>query len=141
MTMPLYIFDTDSLSLYRRAHQPLVQRVEATDPQARAATVISVEEQLSGWQALLRRAKTPAQLAFAYQSMTETVTFLAQIHILTFTEPAIMRFNALRAARLYVVTMDLRIAAIALENEAIVITRNLRDFQRVPELACENWAD
>ena len=37
--------------------------------------------------------------------------------------------------------MDLRIAAIALEEDATVITRNLRDFQRVPGLKCENWID
>ena len=63
------------------------------------------------------------------------------MQILDFTEPAIIRYNALLALKLNVGKMDLRIAAIALEAGATVITRNLRDFQRVPELACENWAD
>jgi tRNA(fMet)-specific endonuclease VapC len=36
--------------------------------------------------------------------------------------------------------MDLRIAAITLENAGILITRNLRDFQRIPNLSVENWA-
>ena len=59
----------------------------------------------------------------------------------TFSEPAIIRYNALLALKLNVGKMDLRIAAIALEANATVITRNLRDFERVPGLACENWAD
>jgi tRNA(fMet)-specific endonuclease VapC len=45
----------------------------------------------------------------------------------------------LKALRLNVKKMDLRIAAIALENSAIVVTRNLRDFQRVPGLMVEDW--
>jgi len=36
--------------------------------------------------------------------------------------------------------MDLSIAAIALEHQAIVVTRNVRDFQRVPNLVVVDWS-
>ena len=104
-------------------------------------TIISVEEQLDGRHAYLRRVKTDAQLAFAYQNLTDAVRVLSGINIVTFSEAAIARYNELLALKLNVGKMDLRIAAIALEAGATVITRNLRDFQRVPELASENWAD
>ncbi|MGH3885125.1 MAG: VapC toxin family PIN domain ribonuclease, partial [Pseudonocardiaceae bacterium] len=36
---------------------------------------------------------------------------------------------------------DLRIASIALSRDLILVTRNVRHFQRVPELTVENWID
>jgi tRNA(fMet)-specific endonuclease VapC len=35
--------------------------------------------------------------------------------------------------------MDLRIGAIALANDALLISRNLRDFMRIPNLHVEDW--
>ncbi|MGH3775657.1 MAG: hypothetical protein ACRDRR_07960 [Pseudonocardiaceae bacterium] len=36
---------------------------------------------------------------------------------------------------------DLRIASIALSRDLILVTHNVRHFQRVPELTVENWID
>jgi len=35
----------------------------------------------------------------------------------------------------------LLIASIALANDALLVTRNLRHFRQVPNLRLENWAD
>ncbi len=59
---------------------------------------------------------------------------LARWQILTYTESALSRVAQLKAPRLNVRLMDLRIAAVALENGAVVVTRNRRDFDRVPRL-------
>jgi tRNA(fMet)-specific endonuclease VapC len=65
---------------------------------------------------------------------------LARWRILPYTESAIARLAQLKALRLNVRLMDLRIAAIALENSAVVATRNRRDFSRVPGLGVEDWS-
>lgn len=36
--------------------------------------------------------------------------------------------------------MDLKIASIAIPRNAILVSRNLRDFEEVPNLTVEDWA-
>jgi len=59
---------------------------------------------------------------------------------LKYPESAINRFHQLAAMKLPVRRMDLRIAAIILEHGGTLVTRNLRDFQQIPNLPLENWA-
>jgi tRNA(fMet)-specific endonuclease VapC len=49
-------------------------------------------------------------------------------------------YERLKAQKLNIAKMDLRIAAIALEQQACLVTRNLRDFSRVPDLIIEDWS-
>ena len=65
---------------------------------------------------------------------------LARWRILPYTEAAIARVAQLKSLRLNVRLMDLRIAAVALEYNAVVVTRNQRDFGRVPGLSVEDWS-
>lgn len=135
----MYLLDTDTLSLLQRGNTQINLRRREHDPEEVFASVINVEEQLSGWYKKLRDAKTAPQEALAYRSLAETVTFLCSLPLLLFTEPAIERFKQLLRLKLNVGKNDLRIAAIALENNAVVVTRNGRDFGRVPDLVIEDW--
>lgn len=137
--MSLYILDTDIVTLYRHGHEAVVRQALMHPPEALAITVITVEEQLSGWYGLLRRARRPADLARVYDRLAETVTFLGSTRILSFTEQAIARYEQLQSMRPRIGTMDLRIAAIALEYGATLVTRNVQDFQRIPGLVIEDW--
>ena len=88
----------------------------------------------------MRQAKKPDEVARAYQELADSVAALARWQIFPFPEPAILRYEQLKAMKLNVAKMDLRIAAITLENGGILVTRNLKDFQRVPGLPLDNWA-
>jgi tRNA(fMet)-specific endonuclease VapC len=139
--MTLKILDTVTLSLLERKDLAVLRRFLVVPPSEVAITVINVEEQMTGWQIYLRRAKTDKELAAAYERLANSVRVLSGMRILGFSEFAIARYKMLSAMKLNVGKMDLRIAAIALDAGATVITRNLGDFQRVPGLICENWAD
>jgi tRNA(fMet)-specific endonuclease VapC len=105
-----------------------------------AITVFSVEEQLSGWYSQVRKAKRQERLAWAYRRPTETVGFLAHLRILTYDERAMQRFEQLRAQKIKIGRTDLRIASTVLEHGAILVTRNARDFSRIPGLQTEDWS-
>lgn len=138
--MSLFIFDTDILSLYARGAEPLHTRMDACPDDECAITVITVEEQLTGWYSLLRQARPPSEVAQAYQRLADAVPFLAQWTILPYTEAAMARVEGWLKLRLNIGKSDLRIAAIALEHGAVVVTRNLRDFGRIPGVTAEDWA-
>ena len=138
--MSPYILDTDILTLLQGAHPVVCQRVAGHPPADVMITVISVEEQLSGWYTQLRRAKKRDMLAWAYQQLTDNVKFVSRLSILTFAEPAFQRYDQLKLLKLNIGKKDLCIAAIALENNGTLVTRNLRDFRRIPNLRLENWS-
>ena len=138
--MTLYVLDTDILVLFQEGNEAVCRRICRHAVDELATTVITIEEQLSGWYTLVRRAKGPEQLARAYQRLADSVAFLTHFRILSFTEEAIQRYEQLQSQKLGTRKMDLRIAAITLENAGTLITRNMRNFQGIPGLAIENWA-
>lgn len=137
--MSLYVLDTDVVSLYRLGHAVVCRRVDGIAPAGLATTVITVEEQLTGWYTSLRRTKKVERLAEIYDMLAESVRFFSRIEIISFAVSAIAIYQNLKSQRLNLGSMDLRIAAIALDHDACLVTRNLRDFQRIPGLQVEDW--
>jgi tRNA(fMet)-specific endonuclease VapC len=136
----LYLFDTDTLTLYERMHPLVVRNVFHHLADDIRVTSITVEEQLGGWFAMIRAARTAQQIETAHIRMSEAVRLLAGWDAVPFTTPAVARFQDLLRRKLNIGGNDLRIAAIALEIGAIVVTRNRRDFSRIPGVQCEDWS-
>jgi tRNA(fMet)-specific endonuclease VapC len=138
--MSLFVLDTDHLTLYYHGDPIVVQSVDGRPSTDLAISVMTVDEQITGWYTLTPRARQPEEIARAYAHLGDAVVRLAKWRILPYTESAIARVAQLKALRLNVRLMDLRIAAIALDNGAVVVTRNRRDFGRVPGLNIEDWS-
>lgn len=138
--MTQYILDTDTLSLLQHGHPKVTKEYTTRRPSDLAITVISLEEQLSGWYTLLRKARRPDELARVYQRLVDTVRSMAHLTMLPFTVSAIARYQHLIQLKLNVRRMDLRIAAIILDHGGTQVTRNTRDFGRIPGLVLEDWS-
>jgi tRNA(fMet)-specific endonuclease VapC len=140
MLVPLWILDTDYVSLFQ-GEQPLVgQRFRAKPAHEIATTIVTFEEQVRGWLAVIRRSPTPTTLIRDYGKLAATRRFFSDLPVLDFTDAAAEQYARLWAQKLRVGTQDLRIAAIALSVGGIIVTRNRRDFERVPGLAIEDWS-
>ena len=137
--MTLYILDTDHLSLYARNHPAVVTRLRAALAHLRT-TVITVEEQLRGRLAQVAEAKDDAKQSIAYQRLVETVVLLSEFQVLHYDEKAQEYYRGLKAQRIRIGTQDLRIAAIVLAHNGILLSRNLRDFEKVPGLSIQDWS-
>ena len=61
------------------------------------------------------------------------------LNILDFTKEANNYYQELVQQKICVGTRDLRIAAIALSVNGIIVTRNYRDFEKIPNLSLEDW--
>ena len=69
--MSLYVLDTDALTLLQRGHPQVQQRATAVAQTDLAITIITVEEQLTGWYSRLRRSTDPGSLAHVYEQCGE----------------------------------------------------------------------
>ena len=138
--MTRYVLDTDIVSLLQRGNQTVAEHVGGHSSDEVATTIITVEEQLSAWYTLLRRAKTAMELVPVYERMSDTVRFLSRLPILTFTERAAHVYEQLRKQKPRIGPMDLRIAAIAISHHATLVTRNLNDFEDIEGLTVVDWS-
>jgi tRNA(fMet)-specific endonuclease VapC len=137
---PIYILDTDTLSILERGNEVVRQRIASVPPDQIFVSIITVQEQIEGRLAQIKKAKTAAEQTRAYFLFSQTVRILQTVNLLDYTENAIQHFESLNKMKLNVGKMDMRIGAISLENSAIVVTCNQRDYVRIPNLLIEDWS-
>jgi tRNA(fMet)-specific endonuclease VapC len=135
----LFVLDTDHLSLYQRDFEPLLSKLLSRPPDELAITIVTVEEQLRGRLAQIRKATTAAHLNECYRWLGETVDQLARLPVLYFDDKAATLYEQLLPQRVRIGTQDLRIASIVRSNNAVLLTRNSEDFSRVPGLKLADW--
>ncbi len=103
--------------------------------------IVAAEESLSGWIALIRKNKAgPAQLQ-GYQRLQACIEALGKLSVLPFDQESAVIFQALAQTHPRIGRMDLKIAAICITHDALLLSRNLADFEQIPGLRTENWLD
>jgi tRNA(fMet)-specific endonuclease VapC len=139
----MIILDTDHISLLQHSDSAegrrLLQRLAAAADPDIVTTVITVEEQMRGWLQVIARYRDLQQQAGYYDKLVDFVRFFSKWRILPLSEGAVQTFHDLQQSRVRIATTDLKIAAIALANGAVLLSRNMSDFRHVPNLRVEDW--
>ncbi len=139
----LFILDTDILTILQRrtppAHERLQSRLSECASAEVATTVVSFQERLQGWLAVVNRPRTPTRLLNAYAELQFLLRDFTLMTVMAYDEDAHAQYLTLQNQRIRIGTLDLRIASIALAHDAVVVTKNIVDFRQVPGLKVEDW--
>jgi tRNA(fMet)-specific endonuclease VapC len=138
----MILIDTDHLTVLtdRRAtaHSSLIRQLESVD-EPPAIPIVAVEEQCKGWLAKLNRTRDIHRQIAPYERLAELFDFLAEWRIVSLSSEAADIFAELQRLKIRIGSQDLKIAAISLSEDALLLSANLRDFRKVPDLRVENW--
>ncbi|MGH1393536.1 MAG: type II toxin-antitoxin system VapC family toxin [Trichormus sp.] len=141
--MSLWVLDTDHVSLLLERHPQVSRRVAEVGSQV-AISIVTVQELFNGWVVRINAARDVEGIVRLYGKLSRTVTLFGRVRVLDFDQKAGEMFQQLLTENPTLskqrLQKDMRIAAIVLSNNAIILTRNYRDFSQVPDLKIEDWS-
>lgn len=128
-----YLLDTDTIIFLLRGHHSVANRIRRVGDEHIVTTVINLAELYFG--------------AFNSMHVEDNVSaideFRRATRILAFESSAAVIFGKLKAMLKrqgnLINDSDLFIAAVALSTESILVTNNIRHFDRIDGLNLENW--
>ncbi len=134
MSEPEWMLDTNALSdLIREPQGAVFERLRELEPERLCTSIVVASELRFG-----ARRKGSAALTRRVEQLLESMT------VLPLDEPADRHYADIRAALERAGTpigsQDLFIAAHARSRGMALVTRNTREFKRVPKLVVEDWS-
>jgi tRNA(fMet)-specific endonuclease VapC len=138
-----YLLDTDHLSVYQtrsgQSYFNLARRLANYSLSDFAISMITVQEQLLGAHAYVNQAKRREDVVRGYRIMSQALKSLKIFEVLDFDDAASLVFEQFNVSKMQLGVMDARIAAIALSQNLTLLTRNQKDFNKVPGLQSQDW--
>ena len=137
-----YLLDTNVVRAILSGDPAVAERVLATPPERLLLSAVAVEEMIRGRLAELndaREGKSRVGITLAYEWFLETLHLVHRFPILNYTDADEAQFKRFSPVVKRIGRQDCRIAAQALNQDFVVVTRNVAHFSQVPDLLCEDW--
>jgi tRNA(fMet)-specific endonuclease VapC len=135
-------FDTDLLTEILAGNPAYAERIANVPVAEQSARIVAIEEIIRGRLNAIRQAeagKARVTIEQAYALFEQMLDDLREVKVLPFTEPADVLLKEWRKMKIRGSTHDLRIAASCMIHSATLVTRNRRDFEKIPGLSVEFW--
>jgi predicted nucleic acid-binding protein len=132
----MYLFDTDTLSnvVKRKPSGRLLEKLEETPIAFQHTSAINVGEIYFG----ANRSSKKKQILMAFEEMV-----FPNVNILPFDRQSGQVFGILKAELenrgIGCSEPGLRIAAVAIQHNLVLVTGNTKHFENIPGLRIENW--
>jgi tRNA(fMet)-specific endonuclease VapC len=131
-----YLLDTNACIRYLNGQsEAIMRRLQQVPPDEVAVCAVVKAELFYGAQ----RTRHPEA------TLARQMVFLEPLRSFPFDDAAATQYGLIRAALAAQGTPigpnDLLIAAIALANRLTLVTHNVREFSRIPDLALEDWEE
>lgn len=132
----MYLLDTNiCIYLLKQKYVFLQERIEKEEPFNVAISSITVAELEFG----VAKSKYPGK------NKTAILEFLSSFEIIPFSERDCESFGIVRAhlnsKGTPIGPYDLQIASQCLARDLVLVSNNIKEFKRVPNLKYENWVD
>ena len=135
-------FDTDILTEILAGNSIYADRIARIPLEEQIVPIVVAEEILRGRLNSIRQAeagKGRNSVELAYRLFEETLDAFRETKFLSLNENSETVLTDWRKKKVKGSTHDLRIAAIYVAHAAILVTRNRRDFEKIPGLSAEYW--
>lgn len=136
------MLDTDIFSnfiLAERNYPALRRKILQTAADQICISVVMVEELLKLLLNNIQRNWDKPDIVSRNADFQDFLNQVSQLQCLPFDEAAYQQFLKIPHASRKRHPRDCRLAAIALSRGCIVVTRNTRHFENIPDVVCEDW--
>ena len=143
--MIVYVFDTDTFSEYLNeetlpeADAPITRRIATLAPEQVLICAVTLAEVMRGMLNFLQRMEKAGKDAVGYAALLRADNVIHRFTIAPYTDEAHAHFANFAPAVRRLGRPDCQIAALALANNYVVVTRNTRHFSQIPGVIFEDW--
>jgi predicted nucleic acid-binding protein len=139
----MILLDTDTVTHFAYGNANVRRKIEEAGDEQLAVAVITRNEILRGRADSLEKAADEEELRKAAERFRQAEELLSDFLVVGFNDDAIRHFGRLRKQKglKKMGRADMLIACIALAHDALLVTRNTKDYKGVAGLRLENWVD